>query len=252
MKSLQSNLRKLGTKSRVVLSAGLVSCAVGILGLSRAAAGPTQVGKEELETRCHPAFQAVPRITRTRTGIPGDPVNVAIVATESQLVQALLKAGWQPADPITLHSTLRITASTVFHRAYAHAPVSNLYVGRHKQDLAFEQVVGKDARRRHHVRFWKSREVDTAGRPLWLGAATYDKGVGISHTTGLPTHHIAPDVDAERDKLMMDLRRAGEVGYWFWIDHFQEQLQGRNGGGDPYHTDGRLAVGVLGPAASLD
>ena len=27
-----------------------------------------------------------------------------------------------------------------------------------------------------------------------------------------------------------------------WKDGFHEELDGRNGGGDPWHTDGRLAV----------
>jgi hypothetical protein len=30
-----------------------------------------------------------------------------------------------------------------------------------------------------------------------------------------------------------------------WIDDFHAQRQGRNGGGDPYHTDGRLPVAVI-------
>jgi hypothetical protein len=42
-----------------------------------------------------------------------------------------------------------------------------------------------------------------------MGAATYDVRVGFSHTTGQITHHIAPDVDAERDQVMRGLQRAG-------------------------------------------
>ena len=34
-------------------------------------------------------------------------------------------------------------------------------------------------------------------RPLWLGAATYDRGVGFSRTDGEITHHIDANVDAE-------------------------------------------------------
>ena len=33
------------------------------------------------------------------------------------------------------------------------------------------------------------------------GGATFDERVGLSHTTGQITHHIAPDVDTERDHL---------------------------------------------------
>ena len=30
-----------------------------------------------------------------------------------------------------------------------------------------------------------------------------------------------------------------------WIDGFHQELQGRNGGGDPWHTDGRLPITSL-------
>jgi LssY C-terminus len=172
-------------------------------------------------------------------------LNIALIATEAELIRAMLAAAWHPADPLTLESSLRIASSTVFHRPYVDAPVSNLYLWGRKEDLAFEQPVGDDPERRHHVRFWRASAVDDTGRPLWIGAATFDTRVGFSHTTGQITHHIAPDVDAERDKLMDDLRRAGQLSQVSWIAHFHQTLTGYNGGGDPYHTDGRLAVGVI-------
>src|SRR5579872_5742845 len=66
----------------------------------------------------------VPRRTQTRKGMPGDILNVALVGSEEELVTAMHKAGWAPADPITFRSSLRIVASTVLHRAYEDAPVS--------------------------------------------------------------------------------------------------------------------------------
>jgi hypothetical protein len=193
------------------------------------------------------AFEGWPRVTHTHTGLPGDPLNIALAATRGQLIEAMAKAGWLPAAPTTLRSSLRIAADTVFRRPYPTAPVSNLYLWRRKEDLAFEQSVGQDPRSRHHVRFWMSGEVAEDGRPLWIGSATLDTRVELSHRTGLVTHRIGPAVDLERDKLLGDLRRAGEVERLDWIDKFQKKLEGRNGGGDPYHTDGRLAVGVLVP-----
>lgn len=197
----------------------------------------------------HPALDDAPRIAHTKTGIPGDPVNVGLIATEDEIHRAMIAAEWFPADPITLKSSIRIARSTVLHRSYEDAPVSNLYLWGHKQDLAFEQPVGKDARRRHHVRFWRSEKLDDDGKPLWLGAATFDTNVGFSHTTGEITHHISPEVDAERDKIIADLQRAGAVANILWIDDFDPTLTGKNGGGDPYRTDGKLAVGVLGVLA---
>ena len=77
--------------------------------------------------------------------------------------------------------------------------MSPLYVFGRKQDLAFEQDVGGSADQRHHVRWWRAEPLDAAGRPLWIGDATFDRDAGISHLTGQITHHIAPDIDAERD-----------------------------------------------------
>jgi len=188
----------------------------------------------------------MPRITLTANGIKGDPLNIALVGTEEEVDAAMLAAGWLPADPITLRSSLRIAAGTVLRRSYDTAPVSNLFVWGRKQDLAFQQSVGNDPRQRHHVRFWKSEKVDEHGRPLWAGAATFDTSVGFSRTTGQITHHIDADVDVERDKLLGDLHNAGVVAQVDWIGYHTE-LQGRNGGGDPWHTDGRVPVVLLVP-----
>ncbi|WLD12030.1 LssY C-terminal domain-containing protein [Planctellipticum variicoloris] len=204
-----------------------------------------------IATRRHPALFNAPTRTHTASGIPGDPVNLGLIATEIELHRGILAAGWFPADPLTLKTSLRIAADTIFHREYTDAPVSSLYLFGRKEDFAFEQPFGDDPRRRHHVRFWRSPEVDADGRPVWFGAATFDERVGLSHTTGEITHHIAPDVDAERDKVLADLKKAGALADETWIDGFQSQLSGKNGGGDPWETDGRLGVGVLQAPTSL-
>jgi hypothetical protein len=67
----------------------------------------------------------------------------------------------------------------------------------------------------------------------------------LSHTTGQVTHHIAPDIDAERDRLVAELRQAGLVQSVGWNDDFHAEREGKNGGGDPWHTDGRLAIVML-------
>ena len=84
----------------------------------------------------------------------------------------------------------------------------------------------------------------TDGRPLWLGAASFDRGVGFSHDTGQITHHVGPDLDAERDLVIGDLDKAG--GCNRPTDPGSgATTTGRNGGGDPYFTDGKAMVGVL-------
>ncbi|MCE9608547.1 MAG: LssY C-terminal domain-containing protein [Planctomycetia bacterium] len=195
----------------------------------------------------HPLLEDVPTIVYTTTGIPGDPLNVALIGTETEVKKIILKAGWYPADPLTLKSCLEIAEATVLKRSYDEAPVSSLYYEKRKEDLAFEQPVGPDPRERHHVRFWRTTKHDTDGRPVWIGSATFDRRVGLSHTTGEITHHIAADVDAERDHLMANLQATGDLEKLYSIPNFHKVKSGRNGGGDPWHTDGALRVGIVKP-----
>ena len=113
--------------------------------------------------------------------------------------------------PLTLKSCLKMADAAVLKRSYDDAPVSSLYYGGRKQDLAFEQAVGESPRHRHHVRFWRLGRVDADGRPVWVGSAVYDERVGLSRTTGEVTHFTAPDVDAEREYLFHDLERTGNL-----------------------------------------
>lgn len=220
-------------------------CAVVLLTLAGAGQpGPGQAAHGPQAAITAALLQGVPKSTRTRKGIPGDPVNVALVGTRDEILAAFGAAGWYPTDPVTIRSSLGISASVVFNLPYPRAPVSPLFLWGRRQDLAFQQPAARSARKRHHVRFWRSEAVATDGRPVWVGAATYDRGVGRSATTGLPTHHIAADIDGERDKLMADLNRAGWLLKLSAVPHFGPTA-GRNGGGDPYYTDGNLAVGVL-------
>lgn len=199
----------------------------------------------------HPALALAQVRAFTAQGIPGDPINLAFVGQEEDLMSALRAAGWIAADPITWRSSARITVDALAHRAYVSAPVSDLFIHGRKQDLAFEQAFGPDPSKRHHARFWKQDQTDDQGRPLWLGAATFDRRVGVSHLTGQVTHHIDADVDKERDKLASDLTtRAGTVVEW--IADFQREHEGKNGGGDPFFTDGRLCLAYIGENGILE
>lgn len=204
---------------------------------------------ELIEPR-HPAIAGLPRHAETHAHIPGDPLNLGIVGTQDELLQALVAAGWFPADEVTLRSSLRIIEDTLLRHPYPHAPISPLYCFGRVQDLAFEKPVGHSPRQRHHVRFWKSDVVSDDGRPFWAGAAIFDVGVEISETTGQVTHRTDGHVDVERDLLASDLAAADRLTSRRYQPDFHSQRTGRNGGGDPWFTDGRLCVLVLNHPAS--
>ena len=193
----------------------------------------------------HPALEAVPKITNTNEGLSGDPLNIALVGTKEELTKAYIAAGWYPADPITLKTSLEIVASVALNRSYVHAPISNMYLFGKKQDFAFELPVSKSPQKRHHVRLWQSSEHSPDGRPLWIGSATYDSRIGFNHYTGQVTHHIAPDIDQERDKFLENLKKANQLAEIYQVTGVGATIQGQNGGGDWYYTDGELTVGVL-------
>lgn len=196
-----------------------------------------------------PALATMPRITVTGDDLPGDPLNVALVGSAAEVRAAFAAAGWREPQPIDLRSSLGIAGSVVLDRPDPTAPVSDLFLFGRKQDLAFEQEVGDSARHRNHVRFWRAPE-QSDGRPLWLGGATYDRGVGVSHRTGQITHHIGADIDAERDRVMADLARAGWVTARYQVTGIGPTVNGRNGGGDWYFSDGEMDVAVLREAAA--
>ncbi len=184
----------------------------------------------------------LPMVTRTAQGIPGDPINIGLIGDQREVLCAMNAAGWFPADPVTLRSSIEIAGSVLLDREYKDAPVSNLfYLGRH-EDLAFEKPAGKSADRRHHVRFWKVLDKGQEDRPVWLGSDTFDKGVGISHFTGAITHHIDADLDTERDALAADIENAGMATAKYQVTGVGLTLTGRNGGGDPYYTDGEVWI----------
>src|ERR1700730_10819305 len=117
----------------------------------------------------------LPMVTRTAQGIPGDPINVGLIGDNLDVLCAMQAAGWYPADPVTLKSSIEIAGSVLLDRPYRDAPVSPLfYLGR-REDLAFEKPDGNSADRRHHVRFWKVLDQGEENRPVWLGDATFDR-----------------------------------------------------------------------------
>ena len=75
----------------------------------------------------------------------------------------------------------------------------------------------------------------------------FDRRVGLSHDTGQITHHIDPDLDAERAHFVRSLAEARALARTFLLPGVGPTSNGRNGEGDPYFTDGEVVVGVIDP-----
>jgi len=185
-------------------------------------------------------FPVYPRITRTSSGADGDPVNIVFVGSKGQIVRSFQKADWLIPDPITLQTSEKIAVASLAHRGYPTAPVSNLYVFGRVQDLAFEKST-TDVQNRGHIRLWQNGTL-LGGQPVWLGQASYDSGIELSGTSHLPTHHIAPAVDLERNAVGADLGKTGQVKNESYAAFTPPILYARNGGGDYYESDGDVLI----------
>ena len=183
--------------------------------------------------------------TRTGDGLLGDPVNLALDATEAQIHEVMRRAGWTMADPINLTSSVRIAVGSVAGKSYPEAPVSSLYLFERKQDFAYQMEVEGNPAQRHHVRFWKCPDgwlLPGGERVEWLAAGTYDRAVGFSLFTLQITHKIDEDIDIERDFIVDSVLYASPEAALKVIENFSTGYHSRNGGGDVVRTDGHLPV----------
>jgi hypothetical protein len=185
-----------------------------------------------------------PVTTFTRAGNPGDPINIQFLGTNGQLGAAFAAAGWYRADEIDFVTSTRICADAVFGRKYSTAPVSDLYLFGRKEDMAFERP-GTSARQRDHIRIWNTGHSGSDSRPIWVGSVTKDTKVELAKTNHLPTHHISPDVDAERQLAISELAQTGFITGETSRAGFGKETHTVNGEGDPYFTDGQVAVLTL-------
>lgn len=164
----------------------------------------------------------------TPDGFASDPVNIGIIATRRQLINAMGQSGWYMADPHRGHYLVRHVLSIIFGWAYPNAPISKLYLFGRKQDLAFEIPID-GVSSRHHVRFWattyqegkrltvrsihwhhRSRHIKDADL-LWVGAASLDVGITLIRQNFQLTHMISPDTNRERELIVRQLRDEGLV-----------------------------------------
>jgi hypothetical protein len=202
----------------------------------------------------------VPRFTVTGDGLPGDPVNLALIGTIGELRHAFAAAGWAEADRLGVRSAWHMVRAFVLDTSYPSAPFSTLYLFGRGQDIGFELPIGGSPRKRHHVRFWaksftqaesgpetpefwlNTDRPDIAQRVLWVGAATKDTGFSLTSLTFQVTHATDADTNSERNFTIAELEASGgisDVSLYDMRDKPAAKAVNR------YITDGDVAVALL-------
>src|SRR3984957_14808396 len=204
----------------------------------------------------------VPRYTLTGDGLPGDPVNLALIGTFQQLRSAFAATGWTETDRLGVASSCRMVRAFLFNSPYPTAPFSTLYLFGRGQDIGFQKAIDNRPRKRHRIRFWATSltraeaTVGTAGfwlntdrpphheRVLWVGAGTKDTGLSLTKLTFQITHATDSDTNVERDYIIAELTKNRVI---VDVNSYRSGQRLPTERVNHYITDGEVTVASLAP-----
>lgn len=219
-----------------VLDAGLTSADAALVG------GPAEAEMPAITPRL---LQSIPRRNSDPNQNPGDMVNILIVGSEQEMVNAFTAAQWVKVDKSVQDTVITGLLDTLEKKDYLTMPMSTLYLFGRPQDYGFAH--GEAVRvvmSRNHLRVWKSPfKVD--GRPLWCVAATHDIGFERDQRNNGVTHKIDPAIDGEREFVNQTLSGTGLVSARGHVVPADPLLTAKTATGGEFHSDGRILVLVL-------
>jgi LssY-like putative type I secretion system component LssY len=202
----------------------------------------------------------VPSYTITGDGLPGDPVNIALLGTLQQLREAFATLGWSEADRLSLASSWGMIRAFILKTPYPTAPFSTLYLFGRGQDIGFQKAIDNSPRKRHHIRFWALSQThaqatwgtadfwQNAERPsdnengLWIGAGTKDTGLSLTRLSFQITHATDSDTNEERDYIVGELMKNRSIES---VKVYQAGEKLPTERVNHYITDGEIMLAIL-------
>jgi membrane-associated phospholipid phosphatase len=180
----------------------------------------------------------LPLFSEMLTGKTMEPINFVYLGSEQQIEHMFLSHGWYKADPSTLANTLKALSIGFQGHQYLNAPVTPSYLAAKPENLAFQKPTRSNSlRQRHHTRLWRTDFKLADGREIWVATASFDEGIEFAGAAKLPTHHIDPNIDAERAYIANSLGLRDIV----YLRVVSPQA-GTNASGDTFFTDGRAIL----------
>jgi membrane-associated phospholipid phosphatase len=232
--------------ARVASPALLAATLVPLAYLYPAIPAPPKLPSPSLTIATHDQVPEVvldqlPHYTESLFGARQEPISLIFVGTHASLEAAFGAAGWTEAETLTIGSFGQEVAAGISQQNDPGGPVTPSFLGDEPNALAFDQTVGGTVAERHHIRIWGTRVETTEGLPVWLATASFDEGFELAPRVFLPTHKIAPNIDAERAYIVASLQSAGAVTGTDAIQLVPPQ-SGHNFAGDVFFTDGDAVI----------
>lgn len=184
----------------------------------------------------------LPKYSHTVGGVAHDPMNLILVGNRSQIDAAFRAAEWVDCDAPTPWNLVRAFLSGLFGLRYSTGPATPMMADGQLQDLTYQKSTAKrpNFRKRHHIRLWQTQFKLKGGLPVWVGAASYDKGMKLTYKPLFVTHRIDANIDEERDFVAQQLAQYGAK--LAGTQPLFTELSGKNAYHDPYHTDGFATI----------
>lgn len=172
----------------------------------------------------------------------GDPLNVVMIGSKSDLFAALIRRGWHQTEISYADSLKKTFHSFLFGSRYRYSPISPLYVFGRPQDIGVQKA-RQSISLRNHMRLWRTR-YNYQGKEIYLGQISRDIGVKFNKRT-ITTHAIDPDVDDTRSGLAADLAYSQALVKIAYVKGSQVSTMAdthHNLTPDPYLSDGLRVV----------
>ena len=183
--------------------------------------------------------RTLPVRTETVNQADADLINLVLVGSRQQVQTAFHDAGWVNSDVFTRHSFMRDFYAFLNNAGYPQEPMRSFYLNGTPADMKWQKSLNSYARR-DHLRMWEWTDSVT-GQTMWLSASTHDSSAALSLKYHQFVHHISPDIDDERSKVIRDLNAAGCVQSVHVVQRPRVPTMTQSYNGDPIRTDGSVA-----------
>jgi hypothetical protein len=183
---------------------------------------------------------SLPQRSTTLEMADADLVNLVFLGSREQLQAAFNNAGWQTSNAFNKKTFAHTFYAFLNNSAYAHNPMRPFLLQGQPAAMNWQKSLNSYAKR-DHLRVWQWPE-PVGDQTAWVSSSTHDVSASLSLKYREFVHHISPDIDDERSKVVRDLNAAGCVQSVRMVPRHGVANLTQNYVGDMVRTDGAVAV----------